>query len=231
MRHLTTPSKGRLLVAAAALLACWSLTGWSDATAQDVPRKLEREIFLMEEIISDVLIDSPYWLVSSGGPNHGIYIDGFGVLFSLEASLTSGSFWHDDGGWSLLRKLGWRRHSDRIIIDLDDDDEYWDDEDYDDEDEDAYDRYRSRRKERDERCYERGRGELREVLADTGDILSELNDQDYVAIAAFLEDHRYFRRNKLSRLFMKVKMGDLRAYHDDHISLEELESRIVVEEY
>lgn len=202
--------------------------------AQEMSKKMQREIGMMEEYISDLLIDSPYWLVSSGGPNQGIYLPGYGLVFSLEASLTSGQ-WSDSRGWSLLRGLGIRSHGHDVIVD-------WDDEDYDDEDddaierddkdnEDAYDRWRANRKKRDDRCYARGKEELREMLMDAGDLLTQLKDEDWVVVAASLGDHRYFRRNKLERLVLRARMSDLRARAAGTITADQLGTRIVIEEY
>ncbi len=206
------------------------------AGAQEMSKKLQREIGMMEDFISDVLIDSPYWLVSSGGPNQGTYLPGYGLVFSFEASLTSGQ-WSDSHGWSLLRGLGISRHRDRVIIDWDDED--WDDEDDDaitrdrddKKDEDAYDRWRANRKKRDDRCYARGKEELREMLIDAGDMLTQLSDQDWVVVAVSLDDHRYFRRNDLERLTLRARMSDLRAREAGTITAEQLGTRILTEEY
>jgi len=217
---------GRAVAALVALVALIGWVGMLPASAQEPQKKLQREIGMMEEIISDMLIDSPYWLVSSGGPNQGVYLPGYGVIFSWEASLTSGK-WSGDS-WSLLRGLGIRKHRDRVILDWDDED--WDD-DEDKDDDDAYDRWRSNRKKRDDRCYARGKEELREVLTDAGEMLSQLNDNDWVVLAVALDDHRYFRRHKLGQMVMRAKMSDLRAREAGSITAEQLATRIVEEEH
>lgn len=229
MTWSTKPLGRRFLVAAVGLVLLLAWVGTDTAAAQEVSKKLERQIAHMEDIISDVLIESPNLLVSSGGPTFGIYVDGFGVILNLETSLVSSNHWRD--GISFLRGIG----RGRIVL-YDDDDDYWDDEDWDDEDPDdeddeAYKRWRDRRKARSERRYDRGIQELREALLESGDILDELADDEYVAIAVFLEDHRYFRRHRISRAFMKVKMSDLRAHADGRISYEELASRLVENVY
>ncbi len=228
MRIHTPGPGGRAVGALMALVVMIGWVGLDGAGAQEPQKKLQREIGRMEDVISDMLIDSPYWLVSSGGPNQGIYLPGYGVAFSLDASLTSGKW--SGNSWSLLRGLGIRKHGERVIVNWDDDD--WDDEDDDAEsDDDTYDRWRANRKKRDDRCYARGKEELREVLADAGGMLSQLQDDDWVVLAVSLDDHRYFRRNKLERLVMRAKMGDLRARDAGRITTEQLATRIVEEEY
>jgi hypothetical protein len=222
---------GGTWVALATLVLFAGWAGVQSATAQEPSKKLQREIGLMEDIISDMLVDSPNWLVSSGGPNQGIYLASYGVIFSMEASLTGGQ-WSGNGSWSLLRSLGIRSHRGHVIVN-------WDDEDWEDDDssakkaddEDAYDRWRANRKKRDDRCYARGKEELHEVLMDAGDMLTQLKDDDWVVLAVALSDHRYFRRNKLERLTVRAKMGDLRARAAGTINAEQLAARIVEEEF
>ena len=231
---------GRRILAAVAILVLFAVSaGMPPVAAQEMPKKLQREISQMEGYISDVLIDSPYWLVGSGGPNQGIYLPGYGLVFSLEASLTSGQ-WSGDGGWTLLKGLGIRHHRSQVIVDWDDED--LDDEDLDNDDiadrdkrdkddEDAYDRWRANHKKRDDRCYARGKEELREMLMDAGDMLTQLKDEDWVVVAASFGDHRYFQRHELDRLTLRVKMSDLRAREAGTITEEQLATRIVTEEY
>ena len=197
-----------------ALGVAWATT----ATAGDISRKLEREIMIMEDFFSEMLIDSPNWLVSHRAPVDGIYVDGFGVILSFDASLVDRGrlrgwvggmrVWTDDGG---------------LIIE--------DDDDYDEEDEEAYQRWRTRRRERHERRYGRGRDEIREVLMEAGEILSELPATDWVAVSVCLEGHRYFRREQISRLLVKAKMSDLRAYADKQIDEQQLQERISEQAY
>jgi hypothetical protein len=215
----------RWIAAASGLILALGLVAVDSAMAGDVSRRMERDINLMEEIVSDLLVESPYWLVSSGGPAYGVYVDGFGVIINFRASLVSGSSWsRKRHGFSILGGL----FKDRIIIHDDDDDDYYDD-DFDDDEE--YEKWRDRRKRRESRCYEKGKQELYDLLTDVGDLLDELGDEEWVAMAVFLEDHRYFRKNKLSRLFLKVRAADMRALEAGRITTEEFTQRVVEDEY
>ncbi|MCK4413991.1 MAG: hypothetical protein KAY32_10635 [Candidatus Eisenbacteria sp.] len=229
----------RRLVLAAALIVTVGIAYSSAATAGEPSKRLQREVRIMEELVSDVLVESPYWLVSWNGPNHGTYIEDLGVIFCLEASLVSDRRWHDDDrGLRILSRLG--KHM-FFRDDKDDDwDDDWLDEDEDDdadrdddaaEDDDAYRKLRSRRAQRSERCYERGKRELRETLTDGTEMLSELADDDWVILSVSLEDNRFFRRNHLSRLILKARMDDLRAHEAGRIDAEQLNERIIEMEY
>lgn len=228
---------GPLALALATLMAVVLISG-TVAQAQDVPKKLRRQMHIVEALLSDVLIDSPYWLVSSGGHVNSFYQEDFGVIVTLEASLVGGDsniFLSDRFSLGGVRV---ERHGDRVIVFGDDDDDwYWedDDDDYDDDADDDDDalskKWRSRRMRRSEDRYEKGKEELREALIDYGESLAGLSDNQTVMFVTYLDDHRYFRKNKISRLILKAKVQDLRARGDGNISLDEMNSRIVEEVY
>ena len=209
-----------------------------NAGENDIPRKLSRKINVMERIINDVLLDSPYWLIS-GRPAHGIYLDGFGALFCFEASLVNSSWSVGRNFISSLRdyriRISDRNH---YIVLGDDDDEdieiYIDGDDLDDMDKEEAEEYiadlkqsREKRKKKETRRYERGKEELIEVLIDYGDNLPGLKDNEWVAIAAFLSNDDFFEDNDCEHLVIKAKVSDLKAGLDE----DELIKRIVIEEY
>ncbi|MFC1572121.1 hypothetical protein ACFL6M_00835 [Candidatus Eisenbacteria bacterium] len=224
MNRSQITSGKRLLMVGIGLVLVLSWIAIDFAAAGEVTKRTKRNIRIMEEIISDVLVESPYWLVSSGGPTTGVYVDGFGVLFTFEASLVSGSSYGK-------HRLGFLKDFTFIWNDDEDDDEYYDDDDEDLEDDEAYAKWRERRKKKASKCYAGGKEELREVLLDCDDIFTELAASDHIVIAAALDDNRYFRKNKLSRLVMKVRVSDLRAFEAGSINETELASRLLEEEY
>ncbi len=147
-----------------------ALTALPSAQAGEVDKRMEREIRIAEEFISDMLVESPNWLVSWGGPTSGTYLDGVGVFFQFEASLVSGK--HDRKGpfgWSVFRDFG-----KRVVI-LGDADEEWE--------------------------------------------KTSLADDEWVTIIVVLDDHSFFRKNRLERLIVKARAGDLRD------SIESMENR------
>jgi hypothetical protein len=74
-----------LTLVAEACLAGWASPG--QAQTGEPHKKLNRELRIVEELFNDVLIDSPNWLVSGGGPAHAAYVDGIGLVIGFEASL------------------------------------------------------------------------------------------------------------------------------------------------
>lgn len=227
---------GPLAMTLATLLAVVLVSG-TVVQAQDVPKKLERQMRIVEALVSDVLIDSPYWLVSSGGHVNSFYQKDLGVVVTLEASLVGGDSNIYLGDHFALGDIRVERHGGRVVVFSDDDDDwYWEDDDDEDEDIDEDDdelskKWRSRRMQRSESRYEKGKEELREALIDYGESLAGLKDDETVMFVTYLNDHRYFRKNKISRLMLKAKVKDLRARADGDISFDEMNSRIVEEVY
>ena len=222
MRYQNKHSGGFLAAVAVTLIVAFGWIAVTTASA-DVPRKLQRQIEIMEEAVSEMLIDSPNWLVSHGGPAYGVYLDAYGAVFGFDASLVSSGRHGIHIGDFSIRRLFSRDH----VVIYDDDD--WDDEDWDDDDE-AYKKWRSKRKARDARRYERGKDEMRELLLDFGATI-DVADNEWVALVACLENDKFFRRNKLHRFVIKAKGKDLKQYDDGKLSLEEAEKRLVEEEY
>jgi hypothetical protein len=210
-----------------------------NAQESDVSRKLSRKISVFERILSDVLHDSPYWLISGSQPAHGIYLDGFGVLFCFDASLVTNQWSMGRNFISSLRDYRINIDSNRYIILGDDDDDddieiYIDGDELDDMDKEEMEEYladlkesRSKRSKKEARRYERGKEELMEMLIDYGDNLPGMKDSEWVAIAAFLDGDDFFEDNDCEHLVIKAKVGDLKAGLDE----DELIKRIVVEEY
>ena len=208
------------------------------ASAEAPPNRLKRQINVMESIIDEVLVDSHNFLVSSRSVTHGVYLQEFGVLFTFSAALLDRDDYDWDWDWN-DGKVEIKRDDDgRIIITMEDED--GDDEDNDDDrDRDHHDKnhkedwddWRAKRAARDEMLYGRGKEELYETLMDYGETIGGLNDNQWVAIAAFLRDSDYFVDQKISRLILKARVRDLNDYADQKINADTMRSRIVEEEY
>ncbi len=217
----------------------------------EVPRKLKRQIAVMEKVVNDVLLESPHILVYSQDPAHGVYLEEFGVLFLFEASLVENDRDEDWGRWWKEWGKAWsdnfrvERDGNKIIIhsDPDDDDEDHDHEDNGD-DSDTHDHewgedmsaedweaWQRKREATEARSYAEGKEELTLSLLDYGDTLTGLADDQWVGIAAFLKNADFFAEKKISRLILKAKMGDLRAYAEGTLTEEQMLERIIEEEY
>ena len=207
----------------------------STVSAEPVTRKLKRQISVMEKVIDETLLDSPNILVYSSNPSHGIYLEEFGVLFTFEASLVEKD---DLDGWGNWWKNNVRieRDGGKIIIhspDHDDDKGSDDHEKSDDAelDDEEWDSWREKRDAAESKLYERGKLELMHTLIDYGDTLTGLSDTQWVGIAAFLKNSDFFTENRISRLVLKARLGDLRAYAAGNLTEEAIKAKLVEEEY
>ena len=205
----------------------------SEAFGADKPaRKMVRQIGVMESIMDQMLLDSPNLLIFGRDVTRGLYIDGFGAVFTFDASLVEKDKHGFDWEWGDLPFKVEEKDGKRIII-------IEGDEDLDEEDiaerveaaERRQERLEERRGGRQEELYKAGRAEIVETMLDYGDTMTALKAGEHLAVAAYLRDASYFTQNKISRLVLKAKIDDLRAYSDGDISEEEMVKRIRTEEY
>lgn len=234
------------LLAAAGMAAVLAITMVmpivaSDAQAQEVPGRLKKQIRIMEKVINEVLEESPNLLVHSTTPSHGIYLNGFGALFTFEASLAGGFGWSTwDFGKkfdvsNLFGNIQIERDGDRIIIHTPEDGEEEIQVEVEDEkgnvEHKSIEDMRAEAREREQELYEGGKLELIDTLIDYGETLTGLEDDESIAVAAYLGEEDLFEKREISRLVIQIKMGDLRAYSDEDISRDRLRERVVVQEY
>ena len=227
-----------------------------DASAKDtsVPKQ-QRQIGIMEGIIDQALIDSPNFRVMGRDNTRGIYLDEFGAIFTFEASLV-GSPFDFSGAFKVLNGLTTGKDGTVFWSNSDDSSGTSDSSD---QDKTRLAKARAKlKKEMASRqrdieelrartlrpgsgdkdnepdpatLYKQGKEELVQVLLDYGATLTTLRDDQSIALAGFLRDSRYFTENKLSKLVLKVKVGDLRAFSDGRLSEEQIRSRIQTSEY
>ncbi|HMB71403.1 MAG TPA: hypothetical protein VKU85_18995 [bacterium] len=217
---------GRTVTCVTALVA---LAAAQAAAVEPPPtRKMTRQIEVMERIIDQVLLDSPNFLIRSTPVVRGTYLPETGVLFTFDASLVE----HD---WDGIEFKNWNfgkgfrveeRDGKRVIIIDDEPDE----DEIEREVEDSLEEWRTKRRERTERVYVRGKTEMVDVLLDYGDTVT-LDSNQWVVIMGFLTDEDFIDRNRFSRLILKAKAGDLEGYASGKISEEEMVKRIVEAEY
>lgn len=215
------------------LMATAMLAGvFAPADASDrVTEKMKKQIGVVERVFDEVLVDSPNFLVGSRRVTHGLYLDGFGALFSFEASLISKD--HDfkfDFG-DLSKNFTIEREDGKIIVRFDEDEGDEGNGDREDEVVLDEDEWREKREEEQRELYEAGKAELAEALLDYGETLTTLGGDEWVAVAAFLRDSDFFASNKISTLVLKAKIGDLRAFAQGEISEKAMIDRVVEEEY
>jgi hypothetical protein len=201
-------------------IAAAGALGLASGADAEVSAKLEKQIQVMERILDEVLVDSQNVLVGSHNPSNGVYLDEFGVVFSIEAALLPmdrrGGFWD----WN---KMKMHKEDGKWVIDFndDEDDSSNDKADKDDED-DADDEAKT-----DAELYQGAKEELITALLEYGDTLAGLQDNQSVAIAVFMDTDDFFRKRDISTLVIKAKMSDLRSGR----SRKDMESRLVIDEY
>jgi hypothetical protein len=221
------------VVAAAWVIALAASSAW--AVDKPESRKMARQMDVMEQILNEVLIDSPNFLVFGRDYTHALYLKDFGVIFTFEASLV-GKDEDDEFDFHKWGLDGFRietKDGERVIVIGPDDPPDPPDppETGQDEEEEDVRSWEERRRSRHERLYRRGKTELVDVLLDYGDTLTTLKAGQRVAIVAKLVDSDYFEDRKISHLVLKAKVDDLRAFAAEKISEKEMVTRIVEEEY
>jgi hypothetical protein len=220
-RRRTAPARvaGTLVLTVCALAVS---TAGAGAQERPVPRKMMKQITVMEQIIDQVLIDSPNFLVPGRENTRGIFLPEFGVLLTFEASLVKKDDW--DWEWKHGFKLEQNEDGEQVII-IPDEDEEGADEDS------ARGSSRGRGSSTEGRLYERGKEEIEDVLLDYADTMSALDDTHWIAIAAFLKDSDYFLDQRISRLVIKARMGDLRQFAAEKLTEDQMRERLLEEEY
>jgi len=232
MFRIKIPERGNrafwdtVIVVAALLVALTAVR----AFAVDPPesRKMSRQLAVMEEIIDQVLLDSPNFLVFGRENTSGLYVKDVGMIFTFRASLVGKDM-------EEIRKWSWpfevKTEDGKTVIVIPDEESESDTVDEEAGEEESGRSWKERRLSRHDRLYRRGKTELVDVLLDYGDTLTTLKDGQWVVIVARLVESDYFKENKMSHLILKAKIGDLRSFTGEKISEKQMVERIVEEEY
>jgi len=226
---------GRTLTILSLAASCLALAGTASAQSTvQMPAKLKKQISVMEKAIDEMLVDSKNVLVASHEPTRGIYLPEFGVLFTLEAQILTpdrGEWWKDFK-WGNNVKITSDKHGNYTIVHLNDDE---------DEDDDSDKNSKNKKEEKQltrkellkdrEMRYENGKKELKQVLLDYGYTLTGLRDDQWVGIAAYIDDDDIFGEDEGETVLMRAKVADLRANDAGRLSNDQMFARISVEEY
>jgi hypothetical protein len=82
-----------------------------------------------------------------------------------------------------------------------------------------------------EELYAAGKQELLQVLLDYGETMTGLKDGQWIVLAGFFDRGGILEEKKVSRLVLRVKIDELRAYSAGRLGEAEARERIIVEEY
>ncbi|MBD3163060.1 MAG: hypothetical protein GF346_11600 [Candidatus Eisenbacteria bacterium] len=214
----------RICLTALGFLVLAGAAGPAGADDPD-PKKVIRQIGVMESIVDQVLIDSPYFLVHGGDNTRGLYIEDFGAVFTFDASLVGRNWIFDNFVLDLKNRFEIKTNDDgdKVIILKDADSrEQVEELEKQKETEEEYDP---------ETVFQNGKQEMMQTLLDYGETMTSLSNDQHVVIAAFLKGNEFFKERQISRLILKARMNDLRDFSAGRINEDTARSRILVEEY
>jgi hypothetical protein len=194
------------------------------ARASDLPGsdQINHQVRSMEKALDHLMLDSPNFLVQRGRNAHGIYIPDYGLLLTFNAAINaddsfvevigddddsrvvirSGNHAHHHGKREMLRLFGMNVSSRHHHGDGDDPLE----------------------------LYQEGKAELVEMLLDHAGTLSSLPTGQWIVISGYVDDETLREEKKITRLVVRVRTDDLKAYADRKLSDEEASAKIQVEE-
>lgn len=191
-------------------------------------KKVTRQIGVMESIVDEVLIDSPYFLVSGRDNARGLYLEGFGAVFTFDASLVTSPFWGGKLDITFLEDWGGK-----VEVDEDEDGNKIITIHKGSKDAEKKAKEAQKKEKKDPKVvYENGKEEMKQTMLDYGETLTFLADDEHLVIAAFMGKMDFWKdKDRPSRMILKVKMRDLRAFTSGSLSESAAKGKIVFEEY
>ncbi|HET9232653.1 MAG TPA: hypothetical protein VFP10_00770 [Candidatus Eisenbacteria bacterium] len=205
-------TRTRLWISALTCTFGLALAGTAAAQNGQPTAKLLRQIAVVKGFIDETLIESKALLVPGHDVTRGIYLQEFGVLFTVKASVIT----PENERWEKLLE----------------------DDDHDDENpEKARKKYEEREAVRQEmlkarqKNYEIGKTEIRGALLDYGGTLAGLRDNQWVGIVAFIDDDFFFEKNNSETVVFRAKVSDLRAHDQGQLNDQQIQDRVSIEEY
>lgn len=207
-----------IVLAAGLVCVLGTLVAARDATAgpDREQKSLRRQLTMLEKVIDATLIDSPNVRVWGNANTGGIYLPGYGIIFTAGGSLLMDSSIAD-----VAKKLG----KIRIYSGAEDEDTAEDPKDT-----RAEERRAKRDAERRSRRLEGLKQEMIDVLADYGPTLTQLQPAEKVGIALFLMNESI--SDAWDRVVLiEVTRADLQRYDASQIDDAEFARRVKISEY
>jgi hypothetical protein len=207
-----------VLIAAGIVLLLGTVVALAEA-ADDAGERLERKVRVMERVLDEVLLQSPNVLVDPSGAARGLVLEGYGILFTVEIKVGTAYLMRmpampvsPDGEEVIVVPRAPRPGRD------------WDEESG------SWEEWRAESESQRTEHYAAFKIELIDALIDYGGTLSELADDRWVAVAAFLDGRSFLGGGSGGRLMIKLKMRDLRQYNSGALSRAAVIKKVVVEE-
>lgn len=246
----SSPRIGILAGLCAGLTAAGILIARAEtATSGDPESRLQRQVRVMEKGIEDMLVESPNFLVTGGGRTRGIVVDGYGAIFSFDASLTLPGWEADHRGWGFGSWFGPRGSriivrkghgdgdadisidgSDIVVeegkvysVDADGKKHRLSGDDGTVMDEKSY-------REEQGKKYERAKAELVQALLDYGETLKALPAGTSVQVVACFSDLELPGDRKIEQFSVTARTDDLRSYGEGKITESQMRDRVSLKE-
>jgi hypothetical protein len=182
--------------------------------------RLNRRIESMEKTLDHLMLDSPNFLVQRGRNAHGLYVPDYGVILTFNAQINAHDALfevvEDDGDRVIIRHgKGSHYHGNRTVLRLLG---ITVDRGHHDESDDPV------------AAYQEGKKELVEMLLDHAGTLASLPAGQWIVMSGHIDNETLREEKDISRLVLRVRTDDLKAYADKRLSDEEATARILVEE-
>lgn len=209
----------RVAPTAALIVGLLGLVAAVATGAETGTSRLERKVQVLERVFDEVLQQSPNVVVMSPrGVARGVVLEGYGAVFMLSASLPGRFLWSPE---NLPRIAGSAEDHNLFMFRLEADGEQGASSP---EEESA-----KAAKKRAERLAAL-KTELTDAMLDYGPTLTELPDDSWLAVAAFLGGDRLLGAGEGTRLVLRARMRDLRQYTSGALSREAAAKRVMVEQ-
>jgi hypothetical protein len=193
--------------------------------APETSDRLDRKVKVMEKVIDEVLKQSPNVKFSPGNGTRGLVLEGFGTLFVVDANL-GGEYLVRSLGIATGRTVGTYASGEDFLIrsapknmkdgkvvagEL------------------SFEEMKKEAEQRDRENRAALRAEVVAALIDYGVTLTELGDNDWVAVAVFLGGWGPRSSGGIDQMVFKVKMSDLRQHSSGRLSRDAVEAKVIVE--
>lgn len=184
--------------------------------------KLKKQISIMEKIIDEAMVESEHALVKSTHPTRGVYLEGYGPVFTLEVGMVDEQFRWDrlskllefGDGYSVIKEknekdgettitIRRKKGGDEVVVDEEviDEDERW------------------------------GfvKKELVEVIRDYGDTIARAEPDEWLTLLATPLSGSW-GKDESDRLVIRVQMKEITAYNAGRLNESEFEKRVQIVE-
>jgi hypothetical protein len=206
----------KIIITAALMIGLLGLLMVMSAEAET--GRLDRKIKVMERVLDEILVQSEHIVVGHGNTARGLLLDEFGALFVIEGSLGANEFIIGSGA------TVWTIGEDRLLRSMAEpappkgghDEVDWE-------------KMKEEAEKKKAENFKALKRELSEALVDYGATLTELADDQWVAIALFLGERAFLGAEDGERVVLKIKMSDLRRHASGSLSTDAAVNKVVID--